>query len=111
MIGNLGRDFPRLAPPFSDSPSRLFAYALFVYFFFKQKTAYELSECDCSSDVCSSDPTLFRSQAEDGIRISECDWSSDVCSSDPALKREMRSNHAGEPGAVWIYRGVLAITR
>lgn len=29
----------------------------------------------------------------------------------PALKREMRSNHAGELGAVWIYRGVLAITR
>mgnify|MGYP001315731459 CR=1 FL=1 len=28
-----------------------------------------------------------------------------------ALKREMRSNHAGELGAVWIYRGVLAVTR
>ena len=27
-----------------------------------------------------------------------------------ALKREMRSNHA-ELGAVWIYRGVLAVTR
>src|SRR6056300_1208199 len=27
---------------------------LFV-FFFKQKTAYEISECDWSSDVCSSD--------------------------------------------------------
>ena len=24
-------------------------------FFFKQKTAYEISECDWSSDVCSSD--------------------------------------------------------
>src|SRR5210317_597710 len=31
------------------------------FFFFKQKTAYEISECDWSSDVCSSDPTLFRS--------------------------------------------------
>src|SRR6056300_1343170 len=29
-------------------PSRFF-------FFFKQKTAYEISECDWSSDVCSSD--------------------------------------------------------
>ena len=28
---------------------------LFFGFFFKQKTAYEISECDWSSDVCSSD--------------------------------------------------------
>src|ERR1051326_2260334 len=27
----------------------------FVFFFFKQKTAYEIKECDWSSDVCSSD--------------------------------------------------------
>eukprot|EP01047_Picozoa_sp_COSAG01_P133987 COSAG01_NODE_64055_length_278_cov_0.564246_1_plen_83_part_01 len=27
----------------------------FVRCFFKQKTAYEISECDWSSDVCSSD--------------------------------------------------------
>ena len=26
-----------------------------VFFFFKQKTAYEVEECDWSSDVCSSD--------------------------------------------------------
>jgi len=26
-----------------------------VFFFFKQKTAYEISDCDWSSDVCSSD--------------------------------------------------------
>ena len=30
-------------------------YLLFVFFFFKQKTAYEIKECDWSSDVCSSD--------------------------------------------------------
>ena len=29
-----------------------------VFFFFKQKTAYEIKECDWSSDVCSSD--LYR---------------------------------------------------
>ena len=28
---------------------------LFVFFFFKQKTAYEILTCDWSSDVCSSD--------------------------------------------------------
>ena len=27
------------------------------------------------------------------------------------LAGEMRSNHAGETGAVWIYRGVLAVSR
>ena len=29
-------------------------YCLF-FFFFKQKTAYEIYQCDWSSDVCSSD--------------------------------------------------------
>ena len=28
---------------------------VFIFFFFKQKTAYEIKECDWSSDVCSSD--------------------------------------------------------
>ena len=27
----------------------------FFFFFFKQKTAYEIRNCDWSSDVCSSD--------------------------------------------------------
>src|SRR5210317_1037793 len=31
-----------------------------LLFFFKQKTAYEMSECDWSSDVCSSDLQLER---------------------------------------------------
>ena len=28
---------------------------VFIVFFFKQKTAYEIYQCDWSSDVCSSD--------------------------------------------------------
>src|SRR3546814_7882726 len=32
---------------------------LLVFFFFKQKTAYEMRISDWSSDVCSSDLTLF----------------------------------------------------
>ena len=28
---------------------------MIYFFFFKQKTAYEIKECDWSSDVCSSD--------------------------------------------------------
>ena len=30
---------------------------IFFFFFFKQKTAYEIYQCDWSSDVCSSDLT------------------------------------------------------
>ena len=30
-----------------------------VFFFFKQKTAYEILTCDWSSDVCSSDLTII----------------------------------------------------
>ena len=32
----------------------------FIFFFFKQKTAYEIKECDWSSDVCSSDLVAAR---------------------------------------------------
>ena len=28
----------------------------------------------------------------------------------PSLMRELRSDHAGETGAVWIYRGILKVT-
>ena len=34
-----------------------FFHFVFVFFFFKQKTAYEIYQCDWSSDVCSSDLT------------------------------------------------------
>ena len=37
----------------------LFFIILFILFFFKQKTAYEIKECDWSSDVCSSDLLFF----------------------------------------------------
>ena len=36
------------------------------FFFFKQKTAYEIYQCDWSSDVCSSD--LFGDDLEIKIR-------------------------------------------
>ena len=31
------------------------AFDFYIFFFFKQKTAYEIYQCDWSSDVCSSD--------------------------------------------------------
>src|SRR3546814_7783640 len=40
-------------------------YILFVFFFFKQKTAYEMRISDWSSDVCSSDlPEIRRCRAD-----------------------------------------------
>ena len=33
-------------------------YKMLLFFFFKQKTAYEIYQCDWSSDVCSSDLRL-----------------------------------------------------
>ena len=40
-------------------------------FFFKQKTAYELYQCDCSSDVCSSDLSLVASHIKPYIKSNE----------------------------------------
>src|SRR3546814_6583259 len=38
---------------------------IFIFFFFKQKTAYEMRISDWSSDVCSSDLALLRVVAND----------------------------------------------
>src|SRR3546814_1787353 len=46
----------------------MFVY-MFCFFFFKQKTAYEMRISDWSSDVCSSDLRLFDHLA-DGRRLS-----------------------------------------
>ena len=37
------------------------------FFFFKQKTAYEIKECDWSSDVCSSDLVSIRALMSSGL--------------------------------------------
>ena len=38
----------------------------YLFFFFKQKTAYEIKECDWSSDVCSSDLVTGADELEPG---------------------------------------------
>src|SRR3546814_1862390 len=38
-------------------------YVLFLFFFFKQKTAYEMRISDWSSDVCSSDLSRVSSES------------------------------------------------
>src|SRR5210317_478148 len=55
---------PRLL---SDNGPSYIAEELAV-FFFKQKTAYELSECDWSSDVCSSDLQIVVGDDGAGVR-------------------------------------------
>src|SRR6184192_3692401 len=52
-----------------------------ILFVFKQKTAYELSIGDWSSDVCFSD---FKQKT--AYEMSIGDWSSDVCSSDLMIR-------------------------
>src|SRR3546814_6721294 len=42
-----------------------------VFFFFKQKTAYEMRISDWSSDVCSSDLRLGRRVAGGGQRVAD----------------------------------------
>src|SRR5881397_4179745 len=51
----------------------------FFFFFFKQKTAYEMAQCDWSSDVCSSDlrppPAARRRRVPAvGDRLGRRDW-------------------------------------
>ena len=45
----------------------------FFFFFFKQKTAYEIYQCDWSSDVCSSDLLELQSASSAPILITEGD--------------------------------------
>ena len=48
-----------------ESYLQIFIFILF-FFFFKQKTAYEIVDCDWSSDVCSSDLCARSSPFRDG---------------------------------------------
>src|SRR6188508_3810261 len=43
-----------IAPYFTKKPVAIILSFL-IPFFFKQKTAYDMAQCDWSSDVCSSD--------------------------------------------------------
>src|SRR3546814_6338437 len=48
-------------------------YAVLVFFFFKQKTAYEMRISDWSSDVCSSDLEALRRQERSQERAGGAD--------------------------------------
>src|SRR6056300_1332367 len=53
-VGRLTTNIRKLIVAYKTIPNDP-NYSLVVFIFFKQKTAYEISECDWSSDVCSSD--------------------------------------------------------
>src|SRR3546814_11255337 len=69
-----------------------FLFSLFGFFFFKQKTAYEMRISDWSSDVCSSD--LYFSEIPDrrqihvgavGVSPSSSEVDADTLSTPPAV--------------------------
>ena len=47
-----------------DSVVQVIVILCFFFFFFKQKTAYEIRNCDWSSDVCSSDLKMNEGRKE-----------------------------------------------
>src|SRR3546814_6239771 len=69
---------------------------LYVFFFFKQKTAYEMRISDWSSDVCSSDlPSVWSSADRTatkspriswlGIRKTACPRGGGICLTEPIV--------------------------
>src|SRR3546814_2423781 len=56
----------------------LFIFMLFCFFFFKQKTAYEMRISDWSSDVCSSDLKHLKTVSPGGP-VSACQWCRKPC--------------------------------
>ena len=57
LLGGMSNDVRWSCVYVSEFGSVVFRLCLLylLFFFFKQKTAYEIYQCDWSSDVCSSD--------------------------------------------------------
>src|SRR3546814_1910206 len=70
-------------------------FVVYVFFFFKQKTAYEMRISDWSSDVCSSD--LPGEAAHDGIATAQAGGA--ACSGRcPEIERDSRRDCIREGG-------------
>src|SRR3546814_18815749 len=67
---------------------------MMCFFFFKQKTAYEMRISDWSSDVCSSDLEAQRHREEHGGRASE---GAERHVEQDENAREAERNHDGKP--------------
>ena len=84
-----------------------------VVFFFKQKTAYEIKECDWSSDVCSSDLVVYSmAYGDQPALISELvDWARAigfpvVCAGKGT--KYLPGYHRSTPDTVWDHYGLTA---
>ena len=77
---------------------------LFFFFFFKQKTAYEIVDCDWSSDVCSSD--LYRDQSK---LYADIKAAKKIGLSDPEIRKNLvQVAGLGRREATIIMRGEFA---
>ena len=65
-------------------------------FFFKQKTAYEVSECDWSSDVCSSDLAGPRDPDRVGLLLQRMHYTSDVRGDNGHIDRRSEERRVGK---------------
>src|SRR3546814_9010502 len=79
-----------------------------LFFFFKQKTAYEMRISDWSSDVCSSD--LFALMGAAGLQFEMSDGLREVWGYEPseANMRKLMETFAYNPGLV---TGAIALSR
>src|SRR3546814_2820761 len=72
---------------------------LFCFFFFKQKTAYEMRISDWSSDVCSSDLLVRRLSQGEGLPADlagRLAWQRPYPAGvEEALRKELRESHCG----------------
>ena len=76
-----------------------------LFFFFKQKTAYEIVDCDWSSDVCSSDLTettfswvIIPRPHENVVSVLPIDFTEDVQSFRQAVEQPILPGSNGGAG-------------
>ena len=67
-------------------------------FFFKQKTAYEIKECDWSSDVCSSDLPNITLRERDKSDRSKCPYKTEG-----NLTADLIIKYIDSPYCVWCW--------
>src|SRR3546814_6336335 len=70
--------------------------SVYVVFFFKQKTAYEMRISDWSSDVCSSDLPVTAADAAIALGVDR------VLSSGGAAERGASASHSCTPTPAWM---------
>src|SRR3546814_8265487 len=89
-------------------------FQVMLFFFFKQKTAYELRISDWSSDVCSSDLLVAadrlrfdfshpKALSADEIAAIEADVNAHIRSNDPVGTRLMTPDEAIAAGAMALF--------